>query len=70
VLKSGGAHIIRLYNLLINVANTNKGRLLAEPFSGLVAQGVILLLCQVFNALEICIWGLSTETSRIETVAL
>jgi hypothetical protein len=44
-------------------------KMLAKPFPGLVAQGVILL-CQVFNALEICIWGLSTETSRIETVAL
>ena len=42
--KSGSSHVTQAVNLLSNVENQSRGRVLAEPFPGTVTQGVILVL--------------------------
>ena len=51
VLNNGSYHVTQMYNLLSNVWNQNRGRVLAEPFPLTVIQGVILVFIIVNSQL-------------------
>jgi hypothetical protein len=50
-VKSGSTPIILLSTSMRNMGNSVKGRLLAEPFPGTMAQGVVLVIAKEFSGL-------------------